>query len=49
MLADYLPILLLFGLSTLVLAPAYKPAIAFAILILMLIVRPTGLFAGRST
>ena len=36
-------------LSTLALAPAYKPAIAFAILVLMLIVRPTGLFAGRST
>lgn len=35
--------------STLFLAPAYKPAIAFAILVVMLIVRPTGLFAGRST
>ena len=28
--------------------PAYKPAVAFAIMVLMLIVRPTGLFAGRS-
>lgn len=35
--------------STLFLPPAYKPAIAFAILVIMLIVRPTGLFAGRST
>jgi len=36
-------------LSTLVMPAAYKPAVAFAILIAMLIVRPTGLFAGRST
>lgn len=28
--------------------PAYKPAVAFAIMVLMLIVRPTGLFSGRS-
>ncbi|ASC72134.1 High-affinity branched-chain amino acid transport system permease protein LivH [Halomicronema hongdechloris C2206] len=34
-------------LSTLVLSPAYKSAVAFAILVLMLIVRPTGLFGGR--
>ncbi|WP_366556210.1 branched-chain amino acid ABC transporter permease [Aquibaculum sediminis] len=36
-------------MSTLVIAAAYKPAIAFAILVVMLIVRPTGLFSGRST
>ena len=35
-------------MSTLWIAPAYKPAVAFAILVVMLIVRPTGLFAGRS-
>ena len=35
-------------LSTLVIAPSYKPAVAFAIMVLMLIFRPTGLFAGRS-
>jgi len=34
-------------LSTLILSPAYKSAVAFAILVLMLIVRPTGLFGGR--
>jgi branched-chain amino acid transport system permease protein len=36
-------------MSTLFVSPAYKPAVAFAILVMMLIVRPTGLFAGRST
>jgi iron complex transport system substrate-binding protein len=36
-------------LSTLVVSPAYKPAVAFAILVVMLVVRPTGLFAGRSS
>jgi len=35
-------------LSTWFLEPAYKPAIAFAIMVLMLIVRPQGLFAGRA-
>lgn len=35
-------------LSTLILSPAYKPAVAFGLMVLMLIVRPTGLFAGRS-
>ncbi|MDX1592879.1 MAG: branched-chain amino acid ABC transporter permease [Gammaproteobacteria bacterium] len=34
--------------STMVVAPAYKPAVAFAIMVLMLIIRPQGLFGGRS-
>lgn len=34
-------------LSTLVISPAYKSAVAFAILVGMLIVRPEGLFGGR--
>ena len=34
-------------MSTLVLSPAYKSAVAFAIMVAMLIVRPTGLFGGR--
>lgn len=33
--------------STMFISPAYKPAVAFGIMILMLIVRPTGLFAGK--
>ena len=33
--------------STLFIAPPYKAAVAFAILVVMLIVRPSGLFAGR--
>jgi branched-chain amino acid transport system permease protein/neutral amino acid transport system permease protein len=33
--------------STVFLSPPYKPAVAFALMVLMLIVRPTGLFAGR--
>ena len=33
--------------STVFLDPPYKPAVAFAIMILMLIVKPTGLFGGR--
>lgn len=36
-------------MSTLFLDPAYKPAIAFALMVVILIVRPTGIFAGRST
>jgi branched-chain amino acid transport system permease protein/neutral amino acid transport system permease protein len=36
-------------LSTLVISPAYKPAIAFGLMVIMLIWRPTGLFGGRST
>ncbi|MCF2970317.1 branched-chain amino acid ABC transporter permease [Synechococcus sp. Nb3U1] len=35
-------------LSTLVISPAYKTAVAFAILVVMLIIRPTGLFGGRA-
>jgi branched-chain amino acid transport system permease protein/neutral amino acid transport system permease protein len=34
-------------LSTLVISPAYKSAVAFAILVGMLIVKPTGLLGGR--
>ncbi len=34
--------------STLFISPAYKSAVAFAIMVVMLIVRPTGLFGGRS-
>lgn len=33
--------------STVVLSPSYKPAVAFALMVLMLIVKPTGLFGGR--
>ncbi len=35
-------------LSTLVLEPTYKPAVAFAIMVAMLVVRPSGLFGGRT-
>jgi len=35
--------------STLVIEPDYKPAVAFAIMVIMLIVRPTGLLGGRSS
>jgi branched-chain amino acid transport system permease protein/neutral amino acid transport system permease protein len=34
--------------STLVLSPAYKTGVAFAILVLLLILRPTGLLGGRA-
>ena len=34
-------------LSTAVLSPAYKPAIAFAAMVIMLIVKPTGLLGAR--
>jgi len=34
-------------MSTLFLNPAYKAAVSFAILVAMLIWRPTGLFGGR--
>lgn len=33
-------------LSTLVIDPTYKPAVAFALMVLMLIIRPQGLFKG---
>lgn len=33
-------------LSTAILSPSYKPAVAFAIMVATLIVRPTGLFGG---
>ncbi len=33
--------------STVFISPAYKAAVAFAILVVMLIVKPTGLFGGR--
>lgn len=35
-------------LSTLVIPPDYKPAVAFALMVLILIVRPTGIFKGSS-
>ncbi len=35
-------------LSTQVISPAYRSGTAFAVLVLMLILRPTGLFGGRS-
>ncbi len=35
-------------LSTLVLDSTYKPAVAFTLMVIILIVRPTGIFAGRS-
>lgn len=35
-------------LSTLVLSSAYKPAVAFALMVAILIVRPTGIFRGAS-
>lgn len=34
-------------LSTLVISSAYKPAVAFAIMVLMLVFRPTGILGGR--
>lgn len=34
-------------LSTLVISPAYKPAVAFAIMVLMLVIRPTGILGGK--
>ncbi|MBK1668721.1 amino acid ABC transporter permease [Rhodovibrio sodomensis] len=33
--------------STVILSPPYKPAVAFALMVIMLIFKPTGLFAGR--
>lgn len=34
--------------ATMFLSPPYKPAVAFAIMVVMLIFKPTGLFAGRT-
>jgi branched-chain amino acid transport system permease protein len=34
-------------LSTLFITPVYKPAVAFAIMVLVLVMRPSGIFAGR--
>ena len=34
-------------MSTLVITPDYKPAIAFAIMVVMLILRPAGLLGAR--
>jgi branched-chain amino acid transport system permease protein/neutral amino acid transport system permease protein len=33
--------------STMFLEPIYKPAVAFALIVILLIVRPTGLMGGR--
>lgn len=33
--------------STMFIAPVYKPAVAFALIVVLLIVRPTGLMGGR--
>jgi branched-chain amino acid transport system permease protein len=33
--------------STMVMAPVYKPAVAFALIVILLIVRPTGLMRGQ--
>ena len=35
--------------STFVISPAYKPAVAFGIMVLVLIVRPGGIFRGLRT
>ena len=35
-------------MSTLVITPSYKPAVAFAIMVLVLVTRPTGIFSARS-
>ena len=36
-------------LSTLVLPTEYSPVVPFALMVLLLLFKPTGLFAGRST
>ena len=33
--------------STMFMAPVYKPAVAFALIVVLLLVRPTGLMRGR--
>jgi len=35
-------------MSTLVIEPSYKPAVAFALMVIMLVWRPTGLFKGKT-
>jgi len=35
-------------MSTLVIEPSYKPAVAFALMVIMLVWRPTGLFRGKT-
>jgi branched-chain amino acid transport system permease protein/neutral amino acid transport system permease protein len=35
-------------MSTLAISPAYKPAVAFGLMVIVLIVRPKGIFAGRT-
>jgi len=35
-------------MSTLVITPSYKPAVAFAIMVLVLILRPTGIVGART-
>jgi branched-chain amino acid transport system permease protein/neutral amino acid transport system permease protein len=35
--------------STAYLLPTYKPAVAFMVMILILLVRPQGIFGGRRT
>ncbi len=35
-------------LSTAYLLPTYKPAVAFIVMIIILLVRPQGIFGGRS-
>ena len=35
-------------LSPLIISPAYKPAVAFALMVAILIIRPTGLFKEAS-
>jgi len=34
-------------MSTLVLPAAYKPAVAFALMVIILVWRPTGIFRGK--
>ena len=47
-LAGALVIALAGEISTAWLSPAYKPAVSFAVLLIVLLVRPRGIFGGRS-
>jgi len=47
-LAGALVIALAGEISTAWLSPAYKPAVSFAVLVVVLLVRPRGIFGGRS-